>query len=429
MSGTGGTGRIRDFSEKGISVVLKGSKMTGKEMKRLLFLCILSGFVSAVMAVLIFRAVEQRTTAENWPYKGYQVPVLNSPAEPASSVIPGPTGGITQEQLDGLFPEEQQTVLLYERQNKSVVNIDTVMVRTQPFFMAQEAAKGLGSGIVLNKQGIILTNFHVAEGADAIKITLFDGSNYPAKMIASDPNTDIALLKIDAPVDLLYPVEFGDSSKLLIGQKVYAIGSPFGLQRTMTSGIISNLNQVIESQQEYRLIKGVIQIDAAINPGNSGGLLLDSRGRMIGMNTAIASHVQESSGVGFAIPVNTIHRIVSILLEKGQVVRGDAGVVQVAETEYGLVPVLIDDGGAADRAGLRGQKQVIVIRNYNGQRVKQVQTIVPEGGFDIITGVDNKPVQNGEDFIAAIEDHSPGETVQLNIIRDGKNMNLPMTLD
>ncbi|MBQ8285047.1 MAG: trypsin-like peptidase domain-containing protein, partial [Thermoguttaceae bacterium] len=206
------------------------------------------------------------------------------------------------------------------------------------------------------------------------------------------------------------------------------IGNPFGLERTMTQGIVSNLNRTIGSPQQFRQIKGVIQIDAAINPGNSGGVLLDSKGRMIGMNTAIASRVGESSGVGFAIPVNTIHRIATILLEKGEVVRGDAGVVQVTETEDGLIPSLIDEGGAADLAGLRGGKLVISIRQRNGIQYQTRQVKRPEGGFDVIFGVNGTPIKTGEDFITAVEEHAPGETIILNVLRRGQKIELPVVL-
>ncbi|MBQ4079801.1 MAG: trypsin-like peptidase domain-containing protein, partial [Thermoguttaceae bacterium] len=243
-----------------------------------------------------------------------------------------------------------------------------------------------------------------------------------------DPNTDVALVKINAPEESLFPVEFGDSSNLLVGQTVYAIGNPFGLERTMTKGIISNLNRTIGSPQQFRQIKGVIQIDAAINPGNSGGALFDSRGLMIGMNTAIASRIGENTGVGFAVPVNTIHRIVSILLKDGKVVRGDVGVVQVTETEVGLIPRLIDEGGAADQAGLRGGKIRVVESRYNGAVYRSPTMLKPEGGFDIITGVDGETVKTGEDFITAVEEHGPGETITLNVLRQGAQINLPVVL-
>ncbi|MBP3530380.1 MAG: trypsin-like peptidase domain-containing protein [Thermoguttaceae bacterium] len=328
--------------------------------------------------------------------------------------------------LSEFSPQERAQIEIYAKNNKSVVNIATISENQRSFF--QQTSEGSGSGIVLNASGVVLTNFHVVEGSTKIDVTLFNGETYPAKPLGVDPNTDVALLKIDAPESSLFPIQFGDSSKLLVGQTVFAIGNPFGLERTMTQGIVSNLNRTIGSPQQFRQIKGVIQIDAAINPGNSGGVLLDSKGRMIGMNTAIASRVGESSGVGFAIPVNTIHRIASILLEKGEVVRGDAGVVQVTETEDGLIPSLIDEGGAADLAGLRGGKLVVSIHRRNGVQYQTRQIHRPEEGFDVIFGVNGAPVKTGEDFITAVEEHAPGETITLNILRRGQKIDLPVVL-
>ena len=331
------------------------------------------------------------------------------------------------DRLADLTPEERVAVELYALRNKSIANISTVETRANVLF--QQTAEGCGSGVVLNKQGIVLTNFHVVENASKIDVTLFNGETYPAQGVGVDPNTDVALLKIDAPADALFPVEFGDSSRLLVGQTVYAIGNPFGLERTMTKGIVSNLNRSISSPQQFRQIKGVIQVDAAINPGNSGGALFDTKGRMIGMNTAIASRVGENTGVGFAVPINTIHRIATVLLEKGEVVRGDVGIVQVTETEYGLKPELIDEGGAADVAGLRGGKIRIKVMNRNGMQYRRQMLLSPEEGYDIINGVNGQTVTNAEDFITAVEEHAPGETVVLNVLRNGRQIELPVVLN
>lgn len=335
---------------------------------------------------------------------------------------------IFRERYDELLPEERVGIQIYEKRNRSIVNVDTVMVRQGNLFFTEEA-EGRGSGIVLTKDGVILTNFHVVEGADSISVTLFDGQEFTAHKIGDDGNSDIALLKIDAPAESLYPVEFGDSSTLLVGQIVYAIGNPFGHDRTMTRGIVSNLNRTINSPQQSRQIKGVIQIDAAINPGNSGGALFDSRGRMIGMNTAIASRVGENSGVGFAIPVNTISRIGTILLEQGRVVRGNAGIVQVTEIGSGILPSLIDEGGAADRAGLRGVKVVVSVFRQNGIEYQGRRKVIPKEGMDIIVGVNDQKVKTGEDFISLVEEHKPGETIELDIIRQGRPMKLSVVLD
>ncbi len=341
-----------------------------------------------------------------------------------------PTAPVAQDdwkaRLADLTPEERVAVELYAMRNKGIVNVSTIETRVDRIF--QQVAEGCGSGIVISKDGVVLTNFHVVENANKIDVTLFSGETYPAELIGADPNTDVALIKINAPTDDLFPVEFGDSSRLLVGQTVYAIGNPFGLERTMTKGIVSNLNRSIDSPQQFRRIKGVIQVDAAINPGNSGGALFDTKGKMIGMNTAIASRVGENSGVGFAVPVNTINLVVQSLLTTGKVARGDVGVVQVTETDDGLIPGLIDEGGAADLAGLRGGKLIITIKSRNGMRYRTQEVVRPDEGFDLITGVNGQPVRTGEDFITAVEEHAPGETITLNIIRDGRNAELRVTL-
>ena len=188
---------------------------------------------------------------------------------------------------------------------------------------------------MIDRDGHVLTNFHVVEGAREIRVTLFDGQTYDAKLVGGDPDTDVAVLKIDAPAESLFPVAFGSSTNLLVGQRVFAIGNPFGLERTLTTGIISSLNRSLPGRHGRRSLRSIIQIDAAINPGNSGGPLLDSHGRMIGMNTAIASKTGESAGVGFAIPINTIARVVPQLIQNGRVRRPDSGIARVYQTDRG----------------------------------------------------------------------------------------------
>lgn len=358
-----------------------------------------------------------------------QLPKLGSPGDSFQSAsLAENDDPVIRRRADEILPEEKAGILIYQKRNKSIVNVDTVMVRQGPYFFTEQQAEGRGSGIVLTRDGVILTNYHVVEDAQAVTITLFTGEAYPAVKIGEDANTDVALLKINAPEKDLFPVEFGDSSQLLIGQIVYAIGNPFGIDRTLTRGIVSNLNRTIESPQRFRQIKGVIQIDAAINPGNSGGALFDSRGRMIGMNTAIASRVGENSGVGFATPVNTISRIANILLAEGKVVRGDIGILQVTEVNGGLIPTLIENGGAADKAGLKGNKIVVVVSEQNGMRLRSVRRIPPKGGVDIIVGVNGQPVRSGEEFITLIEEHKPGDKVELDIVRGDKKGKLPVIL-
>jgi S1-C subfamily serine protease len=246
-------------------------------------------------------------------------------------------------------------------------------------------------------------------------------------LVGTDPATDTAVLKIDAPQELLVPVVFGNSSNLLVGQKVYAIGNPFGLERTLSTGIISSLNRSLPSRRTSRTIKSIIQIDAAINPGNSGGPLLDSHGRMIGMNTAIASKTGESAGVGFAIPVNTIARIVPQLIQNGKVRRPESGIGVVHLTDRGLLVLSLIPHGPAEKAGLQGP-QIEIKKTQQGPFVQETRK-VNYAAADIITAVDGKPVRTGEDFIDIIESKQPGDQVTLTVIRAGQQRQVPLRLE
>ncbi len=197
-------------------------------------------------------------------------------------------------------PEEVINVNVYEACNRGVVNISTKLIRATSFF-TEAVAEGSGSGSVIDKAGHITTNYHVIEGARDINVTLYTGDSYPAILVGQDPDNDVAVLRIAAPEESLYPIPFGDSSHLKVGMHIIAIGNPFGLERTMSTGIISSLNRRITSKTR-RSMKSIIQIDAALNQGNSGGPLLNSRGELIGMNTAIATSTGDNAGIGFAIP-------------------------------------------------------------------------------------------------------------------------------
>ena len=271
-----------------------------------------------------------------------------------------PRGGPAASPTDGgrgFTPEELTNIAVYDAVNRSVVNINTKATVSAGLFLFEVPSEGAGSGIVVDKLGHVLTNYHVVEGAKEIQVMLYDGSSYAATIVGHDPATDVAVIRVAAPVEVLEPVHFGRSSDLRVGQRVFAIGNPFGLERTLTTGIISSLNRSLPARNG-RTIKAVIQTDAAINPGNSGGPLLDSSSRLIGMNTAIASRTGQSSGVGFAIPVGTLARIVPPLIERGKVIRADAGVARVYQTDHGLVVASLVPDGPAEHAGMRGFKVV-----------------------------------------------------------------------
>ncbi|MDR2345933.1 MAG: trypsin-like peptidase domain-containing protein [Planctomycetaceae bacterium] len=329
------------------------------------------------------------------------------------------------ERLPELVAEERISIQAYEMCNRSVVNIDTQTIRTS--FWGEVDEPGAGSGVVLNQDGYIVTNAHVVHQADLIFVTLYNGESFKASVIGEDLVTDIAVIKITAPKNQLFPVRVADSSKLLVGQKIFAIGNPFGLERTLTGGLISSLNRTIQSNHQSRSIKGMIQIDAAINPGNSGGLLLDTQGRMIGINTAIASRSGGSNGVGFAIPSNTVSRIVPQLIKNGEVKRGNIGIDVVRKIDQsklkGLMLIKIVKGGAAEKAGLRGVS-VIVDRYGMFERTR-----IDDSMADIILSVDGNKVEQVDDFTAVIDEHKPGDSVELEILRKDKRIKVTVKLE
>mgnify|MGYP005835847013 CR=1 FL=1 len=369
------------------------------------------------------------TPDQSWRPSPMPSAALGAYGPPPTSLSPPPTPSSpsTLPGWDELTPEERVNVFVYQQANRSVVNINTRTVQSVGLLMLEVPAEGEGSGIVLDRFGHILTNSHVVDGAREIQVTLADSKSYEAKLIGIDAATDVAVLKINAPADSLVPIVFGNSNLLLVGQRVFAIGNPFGLERTLTTGIISSLNRSLPARKTGRSIRSIIQIDAAINPGNSGGPLLDCRGRMIGMNTAIASRTGESAGVGFAIPVNTLARVVPQLIERGKFIRPDSGIARVHQTDKGLLIASLVPGGAAERAGLQGPR-VVKQKKRQGPFVYEVQT-VDRSAADLITAVDGQPVRTGDDFLTAIEAKSPGDTVILTVIRDGQPRQVPLRLD
>ena len=341
-------------------------------------------------------------------------------AQPAAAPRAVPT---TERQFT---PEEQTNITVYEAVNRSVVNINTKATVATGLLLIEMPSEGAGSGIVLDKQGHLLTNFHVVEGAKEIQVLLYDGSSHPATVVGFDPATDVAVIKVDAPAELLQPVAFGTSNDLRVGQRVFAIGNPFGLERTLTTGIISSLNRSLPTRTG-RTIKSIIQTDAAINPGNSGGPLLDSNARLIGMNTAIASRTGQSAGVGFAIPVGTLARIVPQLIQRGRVIRPDAGISRVYQSDAGLVVATLTSGGPAERAGLRGFK-IVRERRRQGPFMMEFER-VDRSGADLIVAVGGQAVRNADDFLSAVESKNPGDQVLITVQREGHRLDIPVVLD
>jgi S1-C subfamily serine protease len=318
-----------------------------------------------------------------------------------------------------LGADERATINLFKESSKSVVYITSLAMRRDYFsFDLMEIPQGTGSGFVWDTQGHIITNFHVIENASAAQVTLDNQQSYPAELVGVEQDKDIAVLKIDLKGAPLKPIAVGTSSDLLVGQKVLAIGNPFGLDQSLTTGIISALGREIKSATG-RPITGVIQTDAVINPGNSGGPLLDSAGRLIGMNTAIYSPTGASVGIGFAVPVDTVNRIVEQLIRYGKVVRPTLGIVFAEDhvmKRLGMKGALVLDltprSGAA-AAGLRATKR---------DRFGRVQL------GDIVVQIDGKNVTSTNDIYKALDNHEVGDTVSLQVDRQGKRETISVKL-
>jgi len=349
------------------------------------------------------------------------VPVVPSaPAADLGSQAPAPPEDV----LKHLDPDERNNVSVYNAANKSVVNI-TTETEVSGFF-GDETSTGTGSGFVIDKDGHVLTNFHVIHGDDSsrvsVRVTLFDGSSHEAAIVGADATNDVAVLRVKVPADKLVPLRLGDSSTVMVGQKILALGNPFGLERTLTSGIVSSLDRSIKAKNG-RTIKGIIQTDAAINPGNSGGPLLNSRGQVIGMNTAIVSHVGQSAGISFAVPINAISRILQQLIENGRVIRADLGITKVYATGEGLLVMALVDGGPAGLAGVEPVRMKI-------ERIAPglIRKSLDADSADLIVAVDRKRVRTVEELLTEVEKHRPGETVCLTVVRAGQPMDIVVKL-
>jgi S1-C subfamily serine protease len=321
---------------------------------------------------------------------------------------------------------EETGIQIYKKVLPSVVNITSTTLVFN-FFYGVVPQQGQGSGFILDKAGHVLTNYHVVQGANrGIEVLLSNKRRYEAKVVGVDKVHDLALLQIDAPD--LKPVTLADSSNLQVGQKVYAIGNPFGLNGTMTEGIISSIRSIENANGAP--IEDAIQTDAAINPGNSGGPLLNSSGQVIGINTMIASNgADQSSGIGFAIPINTAKAVLADLTRYGRVRRPSLGIVDYPigpglasqmglEADYGVLILKVIPGGAAERAGLRGGTQQAYVGN----------TPIMLGG-DLIVAIDGRRITNTQDINAVMNQHHAGDTVEVTVLRGRRQLTFKVTLE
>lgn len=318
-----------------------------------------------------------------------------------------------------LAQDEKTATEIFNNVSRSVVYISSIEFRRDFFSLnIYEIPKGTGSGFVWDKDGRIVTNFHVIEDASRIEVILADNTKWKATLVGVSQDKDLAVLKISAPAEKLHPIPLGDSRNLLVGQRVFAIGNPFGLDQTMTSGIVSALGREIQSVTG-RAIQGVIQTDAAINPGNSGGPLLDSAGRLIGVNTAIYSPSGASAGIGFAVPVEVVNRFVPELIKHGKVMKPGIGIViahpSLAERLdiRGVLIINVQKGTSAEAAGLRGTHQ------------RGAEIILG----DIIVSINNKPISSYDDLRNEFDKYKIGDVINLGILRDNKKMTIAVNLE
>ncbi|HXY38433.1 MAG TPA: trypsin-like peptidase domain-containing protein [Vicinamibacteria bacterium] len=323
---------------------------------------------------------------------------------------------------DELDPEERHTIALFKQASSSVAYITTQVERVDFWTRSvEQIPAGTGSGFVWDEQGHVVTNYHMVQDADSAKVTL-GHDDYPARVVGAARDQDLAVLHIDAPRSRLVPIRVGTSSRLQVGQKVYAIGNPFGLDYSLTTGIVSALGRTIQSVGGATIFD-VIQTDAAINPGNSGGPLLDSGGRLIGINTAIYSPSGASAGIGFAVPVDTVNRIVPELIAHGRVVRPVLGVSLVDDRLNGDITQGLGVEGAlvrsvgrgtgAAQAGLEG-----IARDRSGRVV----------AGDVIKDIDGKPVKSASDLQGRLASYKPGDLVTLTVWRDGRTRQVQVRL-
>jgi len=317
-----------------------------------------------------------------------------------------------------LAEDEQNTIDIFSQNSSSVVYVTSIALKRNIYSLnAVEIPQGTGSGFVWDQKGRIVTNYHVISDASRLQVTMADNSTWKAVVIGAAPDKDIAVLQIDAPTERLRPIAIGRSEDLLVGQKVYAIGNPFGLDQTLTSGIISALDREITSITG-RSIRGVIQTDAAINPGNSGGPLLDSAGRLIGVNTAIYSPSGAYAGIGFAVPVDTVNNIVPQVIQHGRVIQPGIGVTLADDRVTkrlgidGVLILRIEKDSPADEAGLRATLQ------------KRGEIVLG----DIITGIEGVEINTYEEMRTELERYGVGSIVTLTHIRNGQQLSTTVRL-
>jgi S1-C subfamily serine protease len=385
-------------------------------MKHIIKIALLTSIITAALVYVVLEWRPLRTGS--------------SPAPEVSWASTRPEPGPAAAPVD-FTNDEKNNIEIYEKYGKGVVNITTTTLEYDFFLRPVPMESGTGSGAIIDAQGHIVTNFHVVRNAQQLEVTLPDKTKHNAKVVGADPNNDLAVIQIDARGERFIPIPLGTSKGLQVGQKVLAIGNPYGLERTLTTGIISSLGRSIQAENG-RVIEDIIQTDAAINPGNSGGPLLNSQGEIIGINTAIYSPSNSGSiGIGFAIPVDTVKRITRDLITLGYVPHAYLGVTQSLplqdvpwfaealrlDTDKGLMVVSVLPNSPAAAGGIRGASEQVRVGRY----------VMPAGG-DIILAFEGKPVSSPQEMATEIDRHKPGERVTITILRGNRKIDLPIVL-
>jgi putative serine protease PepD len=385
-------------------------------MKNIIKVAILTSIITAALVYVVLEWRPLRSDDSQAP----EVSLASTRSTPGSAAA-----------AVDLTTDEKNNIEIYEKYGRGVVNITTTTLEYDFFLRPVPMESGTGSGAVIDDQGHIVTNFHVVRNAQRLEVTLPDKTKHTAEVVGADPNNDLAVIQIDAPKVRLTPIPLGTSKGLQVGQKVLAIGNPYGLERTLTTGIISSLGRSIQAENG-RVIEDIIQTDAAINPGNSGGPLLNSQGEIIGINTAIYSPSNSGSvGIGFAIPADTVRRITKDLITLGYVPHADLGVTQSLalpdvpwlpralgiDTDSGILVVAVLPRSAAAAGGIRGASEQVRVGNY----------LIPAGG-DVILAFEGKPVNSAQEMAAEIDRHKPGDRVTVTVLRGNKKVDLPIVL-